>query len=71
MASLSDTTLGGRDSSTLGRPRQTLLDKMGGDPVLTKIIKGWYLRIFKDEQLKHFFRNVDMKKVTSHQYEFL
>jgi truncated hemoglobin YjbI len=56
----------------MGRPRQaTLLERLGGEPMLINIIKGWYRRIFKDEELKHFFRNMDMKKITSHQYEFL
>ena len=59
-------------TDAMGRTqRQTLLERMGGEPVLTAIIKGWYRRIFKEEELKRFFRNVDMKKVTSHQYELL
>lgn len=58
-------------ADAMGRNRQTLLERLGGEPVLANLIKGWYRRIFKDEELKHFFRNVDMKKVTSHQYEFL
>ena len=44
---------------------------MGGEPILNGILKGWFRRIFQEEELKRFFRNVDMKKVTSHQYELL
>jgi truncated hemoglobin YjbI len=58
-------------SDALGRTGQTLLARLGGEPVLANIIKGLYRSIFEDDELKHFFRNVDMKKVTSHQYEFL
>ena len=51
--------------------QHTLLERLGGEPVLANVVKGMYRRIFKDEELKHFFRNVDMRRVTSHSYEFL
>lgn len=59
-------------TDSMGRPRQTtLLERLGGEPVLANIVKGTYRRVVKDQELKHFFRNADMKRITSHHYEFL
>jgi truncated hemoglobin YjbI len=63
-----------KTSDDYGRARnskQHLLERMGGEPVLGNIIKNWYQRIFEVEDIKHFFRNADMRKIASHQYEFL
>ena len=69
------------NTDSMGRPRQTLLERLGGEPVLANVVKGMYRRIFKDEELKRFFRDAGpyqkekiietVKRVTNHQYEFL
>jgi len=57
----------------LQQPAQstTLLERIGGRPMLTVIVRTWFQRIFTVDELRQFFRTVDLKKVTSHQWELL
>ena len=48
----------------------TLYDKLGGQPVVEKIVADLHKRILTDNVLNPFFANTDMEKLGRHQIAF-
>lgn len=71
MSSMSLTTDDYGRSRHHNHRKQFLLEKMGGEAVLGNMIKNWYPRILEDDELLRFYRNADIRKIVSHQYELL
>jgi len=50
---------------------QSLYDKYGGFPVISAIVQTFYDKIGETDELSHFFSNVSMEALMSHQTKFL
>jgi len=49
----------------------TLYEKLGGKDAVNIAVDNFYGHVLKDERIKHFFDNIDMKKQRGHQKAFL
>ena len=49
----------------------TLIERLGGEPGLQRIIDDAYVRIFQNDELRPFFENTDMDKLRRMQRVFL
>ena len=50
---------------------QTLFERSGGFPKVSKIVSRFYDRVLDDDQLAHFFAGVDMKRQIDHQTKLI
>ena len=50
---------------------QTLFERSGGFPKVSKIVSRFYDRVLDDPQLAPFFGGVDMKRQIDHQTKFI
>lgn len=48
-----------------------LFDKLGGKEAVELAVDKFYDKVLKDDRIKHFFANTDMKKQRGHQKAFL
>ena len=51
--------------------REYLLDRLGGEAALKGVVYEFYGRMLEDDDLKRFFRGIDMKRLRDHQYKFM
>lgn len=50
--------------SEIPKKSNTLYDRLGGETIMTKVMKTLYEdKLMKEEKLLEFFKNVDMKKL--------
>jgi hemoglobin len=50
---------------------KTLFTKLGGKDAVNLVVDRFYDRVIKDDRVKHFFVNIEMKKQKAHQTAFL
>ena len=50
---------------------QTLVDKYGGVPVVTEIVRDFYKRVMRRPNLRRYFVNVTLEAVIHHQIAFV
>ncbi|WP_049924135.1 group I truncated hemoglobin [Halopiger djelfimassiliensis] len=50
---------------------ETLYDRLGGEDVIADVVDEFYDRIMADEQVAHYFDDVDMQKQRAHQAQFI
>ncbi len=49
----------------------TLYDRLGGQEAIGAVVDEFYDRVLADDQLVHYFDDVDMTKQRAHQTQFL
>ncbi|ELZ06482.1 globin [Natrialba chahannaoensis JCM 10990] len=49
----------------------TLYDRLGGEDAIGAVVDEFYDRVMADEQVAHFFDDVDMQKQRAHQTQFI
>jgi len=49
----------------------TLFDKYGGFDTFSTIVSNFYKKILDSEQVEHYFRDIDLDRLMSHQTNFL
>ncbi len=49
----------------------SLYEKIGGEAAVDAAVEKFYQKVIADERIKHFFENVDLKKLSEHQKRFL
>ncbi|ADD05585.1 globin family protein [Natrialba magadii ATCC 43099] len=49
----------------------TLYDRLGGADAIGAVVDEFYDRVVADEQVAHFFDDVDMQKQRTHQAQFI
>lgn len=50
---------------------ETLYDKYGGATVIGNIVHSFYQKVLDTESLLHYFKGIDMERLTRHQTDFL
>ncbi|MFP8952758.1 group I truncated hemoglobin [Natrialbaceae archaeon A-arb3/5] len=50
---------------------ETLYERLGGRDAISTVVDRFYDRVLEDEQVAHFFDDVDMQKQRAHQTQFL
>ena len=50
---------------------ETLFDKYGGVPAVTKIVRDFYKRVMRRPNLRRYFLNVTLEDVIHHQIAFV
>lgn len=50
---------------------EQIFQQLGGVEGMSQLVEEFYQRVLKDDQLAPFFRNVDMKRLHTMQYQFL
>eukprot|EP00978_Attheya_sp_CCMP212_P012506 scaffold31201_cov52-Attheya_sp.AAC.1 len=48
----------------------SLLERLGGEPVIVATVHEFYKRLLADDKLAHYFDGVDMEKLKKHQILF-
>ncbi|RBI60305.1 group 1 truncated hemoglobin [halophilic archaeon] len=49
----------------------TLYDQLGGEDAIGAVVDEFYNRVMADEQVVHYFEDVDMQKQRAHQTQFI
>ncbi|AEH36147.1 group I truncated hemoglobin [Halopiger xanaduensis] len=49
----------------------TLYDRLGGEDAIAQVVDRFYDRVMADEQVAHYFEDVDMQKQRAHQTQFI
>ncbi|MFT4548392.1 MAG: hemoglobin [Pseudoalteromonas tetraodonis] len=49
---------------------QSLYDRIGGDEVITGMVSEFYTKVLADEDLRPFFKNVEIERLQTMQREF-
>jgi len=49
----------------------TLYDRLGGEPAVGAVVNEFYDRVLADDQVAHYFDDVEMSDQRSHQTKFL
>jgi len=65
---------GAEDRPTVNRERtvsQTLFDKYGGFATVSRIVSAFYDEVLESEQLRPYFRGLDMRRLVDHQTKFI
>ncbi len=55
----------------IGRMSETLYDRLGGEDAIAAVVDRFYERVIADEQVAHYFDDVDMQKQRAHQAQFI
>lgn len=50
---------------------QTLFDKYGGVPVVTRIVRDFYKRVMRRPNLRRYFEEVRLERLVHHQIRFV
>ena len=50
---------------------ETLYDRLGGEDAISAVVDEFYDRVLADEQVAHYFDDVDMDRQRAHQTQFL
>lgn len=50
---------------------QTLFDKYGGVPVVTRIVRDFYKRVMRRPNLRRYFEEVPLERLIHHQIRFV
>ncbi|MFC6716202.1 group 1 truncated hemoglobin [Natrialbaceae archaeon GCM10025810] len=50
---------------------ETLYDRLGGRDAIASVVDRFYERVLSDEQVAHYFDDVDMQKQRAHQTQFI
>ena len=50
---------------------ETLYDRLGGQDAIGAVVDRFYERVLADEQVAHYFDDVDMQKQRAHQTQFI
>ena len=50
---------------------ETLYDRLGGEDAIAAVVDRFYERVIADEQVAHYFDDVDMQKQRAHQTQFI
>ncbi|WP_121744208.1 group I truncated hemoglobin [Natronorubrum halophilum] len=50
---------------------ETLYDRLGGEDAIAAVVDRFYERVMADEQVVHYFDDVDMQKQRAHQTQFI
>jgi hemoglobin len=50
---------------------QTLFDKYGGVPVVTRIVRDFYKRVMRRPNLRRYFEGVPLERLIHHQIRFV
>ena len=50
---------------------QTLFDKYGGVPVVTRIVRDFYKRVMRRPNLRRYFQAVPLERLIHHQIRFV
>lgn len=50
---------------------QTLFDKYGGVPVVTRIVRDFYKRVMRRPNLRRYFEEVPLERLVHHQIRFV
>jgi len=48
-----------------------LYDRLGGEDAISAVVDEFYDRVIADEQVAHYFEDVDMQKQRAHQAQFI
>ena len=51
--------------------KQTLFDKYGGVPVVTRIVRDFYKRVMRRPNLRRYFEEVPLERLIHHQIRFV
>ena len=49
----------------------SLYEEMGGKPIIEQMIDYFYAQVLLDPELKPYFKDIDMKRLRSHQVQFI
>ncbi|QRV17159.1 group I truncated hemoglobin [Haloterrigena salifodinae] len=50
---------------------ETLYERLGGQDAIGAVVDQFYERVVEDEQVAHYFEDVDMQKQRAHQTQFI
>ncbi|QSX00550.1 group I truncated hemoglobin [Haloterrigena alkaliphila] len=50
---------------------ETLYERLGGRDAIGAVVDRFYERVIEDEQVAHYFEDVDMQKQRAHQTQFI
>ncbi|APX97541.1 group I truncated hemoglobin [Natronorubrum daqingense] len=50
---------------------ETLYERLGGQEAIGAVVERFYERVLADEQVAHYFDDVDMQKQRAHQTQFI
>ncbi len=50
---------------------ETLYQRLGGEEAIAAVVDRFYERVLADDQLAHFFEDVDMDRLRAHQTQFI
>lgn len=50
---------------------ETLYERLGGEDAIAAVVDEFYDRVLADEQVAHFFEDVDMQQQRAHQTQFI
>lgn len=56
---------------THGRMADTLYERLGGEDAIAAVVDEFYDRVVADEQVAHYFEDVDMQAQRAHQAQFI
>lgn len=52
-------------------PTKTLFEKYGGYETVSKLVAIFYEKVLADDELVHYFENIDMERLMAHQTVFM
>ncbi|ELY46315.1 globin [Natronorubrum sulfidifaciens JCM 14089] len=56
---------------TFGRMSETLYERLGGQDAIEAVVDEFYDRVVADDQVAHYFDDVDMQRQRAHQTQFI